>query len=144
MKVLHNVAPEKGKEEGKMKNEENGGEGMGETANIQPNGVGKRNGEEGKMGAGEHSTFNAQHSTLSGERGEETHGRDARATTGRETWTIQPEADVVSLMRKAINEAVREAGDRGLKLGRRGLRTRLLNEAFRAQYAHLRGKREAV
>jgi len=132
-----------------MTNEESGGEAVGETAiiqssatSIQSTGGGKRNGEEGKMGEEEHSTFNAQHSTPSGERGEETHGRDARATTGRETWTIQPEADVVSLMRKAINEAVREAGGRGQKLGRRGLRTRLLIVAFRAQYERLRGKRE--
>ena len=82
-----------------MKNEENGGEGAGETARSQ-------------------------------------------GATGRETWTIQPEADVASLMRKAINEAVREAGARGLKAGRRGLRTRLLNEAVRAHYERLRGKRE--
>ena len=132
-----------------MKNEENGGEGMGETASIQLYGVGKRNGEEGKMGAGEHSTFNAQPSTPSREPGGEGASRtrardedDGGKPTGRETWTIQPEADVVSLMRKAINEAVREAGARGLKAGRRGLRTRLLNEAFRAQYERLRGKRE--
>jgi len=61
---------------------------------------------------------------------------------GRETWTIRPDADVASMMKKAINRAVRAAKLRGQTLGRRGLRTRLLNEAFRAQYEHLRGKRE--
>jgi hypothetical protein len=59
-----------------------------------------------------------------------------------ETWTIRPDRDVRSLMSKAINQTLRLARQRGIKLEKRGLRTRLLNEAIRAQYASLRGKRE--
>ena len=54
----------------------------------------------------------------------------------RVTWTIEPTGDVKSLVRKAMNAI---AGRKGRK---RGLRTKLVNEAVRAHFAHLRGKRE--
>jgi hypothetical protein len=55
----------------------------------------------------------------------------------RVTWTIEPEADVQSLVSKQLN---RLAGRNGR---RRGLRTRILNEAVRAYLAGLQGKRDA-
>lgn len=54
----------------------------------------------------------------------------------RVTWTIEPAGDVKSLVSKAINAV---AGRKGQK---RGLRTKLINEAVRSHLAHLRGKRE--
>jgi len=55
---------------------------------------------------------------------------------GSRTWTFEPDADVRSLMAKAIN---RKAGRAGKK---RGLRSRLINKAIRLQCAALVGKRE--
>ena len=69
-------------------------------------------------------------------------GEAHAALMGRESWTVRPEADVASLMKKAINRLVRRAMRQGVKLERRGLRSRLLNEALRAQLADLKGKRE--
>lgn len=56
----------------------------------------------------------------------------------RKTWTFEPDADVKSLMAKALNA---EVGRRGRK---RGLRSRILNDAVRAALAHLAGKREGA
>ena len=56
----------------------------------------------------------------------------------RTTWTFQPEDDVKSLVGKAV--AKRTALKSGK--GRRGLRTKLFNEALRAYLAPLGGKRE--
>jgi len=54
----------------------------------------------------------------------------------RVTWTIEPAEDVKSLVGKAINAL---AGREGRK---RGLRTKLINEAVRSHLACFRGKRE--
>lgn len=54
----------------------------------------------------------------------------------RETWTIEPDADVNSLMKKAINERAAS------KSSKRGWRTVIINEALRTHLNHLRGKRE--
>lgn len=54
----------------------------------------------------------------------------------RITWTVEPDADVTSLVDKRITEM---AGKRGSK---RGLRTRIVNEALRNHLAYLLGKRE--
>ena len=54
----------------------------------------------------------------------------------RATWTFEPDRDVRSLVSKAMNRIV------GRKGGRRGLLTRLLNEAVRGHFASLAGKRE--
>lgn len=59
------------------------------------------------------------------------------------TWTFQPDDSTKSLMKKAMSKALREAKKQGIKLATRGLRTKLLNEAFRAQNKNLIGKREA-
>ena len=59
-----------------------------------------------------------------------------------ETWTIRPDDDVRSLMSKAINQIMRIAKKKNIPITRRGLRTQLLNEAFRLQNADLIGKRE--
>ena len=56
----------------------------------------------------------------------------------RETWTIEPDDDVKSLMDKAITRKVGKGGSS------RGLRTRIIEEALRAQLANLRGKREGI
>jgi hypothetical protein len=55
----------------------------------------------------------------------------------RITWTVEPAADVVSLVNKRITEM---AGKHGNK---RGLRTRIVNEALRNALSYLQGKREA-
>lgn len=57
----------------------------------------------------------------------------------RETWTIEPDEDVKSLVSKEI---IRRAGKD--KSRQRGVRTRILNEATRVFLVKLSGKREAV
>lgn len=57
----------------------------------------------------------------------------------RETWTIEPDDDVKSLVSKEI---IRRAGKN--KANQRGIRTRILNEAARVFLAKLAGKREAA
>ena len=54
----------------------------------------------------------------------------------RITWTVEPDPDVASLVDKRVTQM---AGKRGNK---RGLRTRILNEAVRNHLAYLLGKRE--
>ncbi len=61
-----------------------------------------------------------------------------KARPPRETWTFEPDEITKSLMRKAMN---RHAGKDANK---RGLRTKLLNEAVCKFYASLAGKREAA
>ncbi len=56
--------------------------------------------------------------------------------TKRITWTVEPDRDVSSLVDKRITQM---AGKHGNK---RGLRTRILNEAVRNQLSYLAGKRE--
>ena len=56
----------------------------------------------------------------------------------RETWTVEPEADVRSLVRKEMNRMVGRSGNK------RGLRTRIIHDALRAHLAGLKGKREAL
>ncbi len=57
----------------------------------------------------------------------------------RETWTIEPDEDVKSLVSKEI---IRRAGKS--KANQRGVRTRIINEATRVFLAKLVGKREAA
>lgn len=57
----------------------------------------------------------------------------------RETWTIEPDEDVKSLVSKEIT---RRAGKD--KRNHRGVRTRILNDAIRSYLASLAGKREAA
>jgi len=57
----------------------------------------------------------------------------------RETWTIEPDEDVKSLVSKEI---ARIAGKN--KARHRGLRTKIINEALRKVLASLSGKREAA
>ena len=54
----------------------------------------------------------------------------------RITWTVEPARDVESLLDKRMTQMV---GKRGNK---RGLRTRIVNEAVRYYLANLQGKRE--
>lgn len=54
----------------------------------------------------------------------------------RETWTVEPDSDVKSLMTKEINRRVGIHGDK------RGQRSKILNEAVRAFLVSLIGKRE--
>lgn len=54
----------------------------------------------------------------------------------RITWTVEPDADVASLLDKRMTQIV---GKRGNK---RGLRTKIINEAVRNHLAYLSGKRE--
>ena len=54
----------------------------------------------------------------------------------RITWTLEPDRDVESLVDKRITEMVGKHGNK------RGLRTRILNEAVRQQLAYLHSKRE--
>jgi hypothetical protein len=56
----------------------------------------------------------------------------------RITWTLEPDPDVASLVDKRITEM---AGKHGNK---RGLRTRIINEALRNALSYLLGKREAA
>lgn len=55
----------------------------------------------------------------------------------RETWTIEPDDDVKSLVSKEIT---RRAGRN--KKNQRGVRTRIINDAIRNLLASLSGKRE--
>lgn len=57
----------------------------------------------------------------------------------RETWTIEPDEDVKSLVSKEI---VRIAGKN--KRNHRGVRTRIINDSIRVVLAKLAGKREAA
>lgn len=59
-----------------------------------------------------------------------------RASRKRVTWTIEPDADVKSLVAKEINRRVGQKGDK------RGQLTKIINEAVSAFLADLRGKRE--
>ena len=54
----------------------------------------------------------------------------------RITWTVEPARDVESLVDKRMTQMVGKNGNK------RGLRTRILNEAVRHHLAYLHGKRE--
>lgn len=54
----------------------------------------------------------------------------------RTTWTFEPDGDVKSLMKKAINAVCGRDGHK------RGKRTKLINEALRIHFSRHRGKRE--
>lgn len=54
----------------------------------------------------------------------------------RETWTFEPSEEVRSLVNKEMN---RRAGKHGEK---RGLRTKILNDALESFLFSLKGKRE--
>jgi len=57
----------------------------------------------------------------------------------RLTITFQPTADVASFISKEINKICgKKSGDRA----RRGVKTRLINEALHRAYGRNRGKRE--
>lgn len=56
----------------------------------------------------------------------------------RITWTVDPTPRDISLMEKYMNRL------RGKNGERRGLRTKIVLEAFRLHARHLRGKRDGV
>jgi hypothetical protein len=61
--------------------------------------------------------------------------------TKRVIWTFVPTAENQSFLRKAMTRVVGRSATRDQK---KGLKSRLINEALRLQWAHLSGKREAA